>query len=52
MDQDGEHGQGHEGGHDDWGHMEKMGRMEDQMTWEDVDEQLDEWLNPSSGFTT
>jgi len=43
---DDEHGHGgdhsHDGGH---GHpMEKMGGMEDRMTWEDVDEQLDEWL--------
>ena len=50
MDNRGDHG--HEGSHDEWGHMEKMGRMEEQMTWEEVDEQLDEWLNPSSGFTT
>jgi hypothetical protein len=43
-------------GHEDHGeehldeeYMEKMGRMDGQMTWDDVDEQLAEWIPGQPG---
>ena len=57
---EGEHGhEGDHGHHDDYGHdggnydsMDKMDRMDGKMTWEEVDEQLEEWNFARSGFTT
>jgi hypothetical protein len=33
------------GGGEDWDMMEKMGKMDSPMSWEDVDEYLDLWMN-------
>ena len=49
MDDDKMGHEDHDGEHHDMDKMEKMGKMDGQMTWDDVDEQLAEWIPGQPG---